>query len=282
MTVENLPPANPADTGNPPPPADPNAAWVAPDWIKEAPAELQAVVKAKGYQTPLDVVKAYDHAQRAIGAEKIVLPKDGVWDADARAKLGIPEAPEGYKVTRPEMPDGVPYDDKFEAAMLPVAHKLGITPQQLNGLVEAVTQHRLGEFGALAQTSKQAREAAESELRTEYGAAYDAKVEQARRAIAFAGGDQLTQAIEAAGVGNNPAFIRAWAKVGAMLSEDKLKSGQGGSFAMTPDEARNEIAKINAQMIDANSPLMSKNHPEHEMVLQRLSDLHRMAAGGKA
>lgn len=253
-------------------------AYTPPDWAKDATPELQAVLQAKGYKTPVDVLQAYDHAQRAIGADKIVLPKDGVWDADARQKLGIPAEAKDYKVTRPQMPDGVPYDEKFEAAMLPIAHKLGITPAQLNGLVEAVAQHRVGELQALGASGKEAREKAEGDLRREWGAAYDARVEQAKRAVEFAGGPELKQALDQLGLGNHPSLIKAFAKIGSSMSEDKLKTGQGGSFAMTPAEAKAELAKMDAQMSDPNSPLMNKSHPEHDLLIKRREDLFKMMA----
>src|SRR5204863_9435906 len=133
--------------------------------------------------SPADLAQAYAHAEKAIGADKVVVPRDGVWDAAARAKLGVPESADGYRVERPEMPQGVTYDESFEKAMLPVVHKLGLTPTQVNELVKAVSNHRLGEFQTGAQALTASRAEAEQALRAEYGAGYDAKVTVAARAV---------------------------------------------------------------------------------------------------
>jgi hypothetical protein len=110
----------------------------APDatWIGQLAPELRQLVETKGYRSPADVVQAYAHAQRAIGAAKIPAPRDGVWDEVARERLGIPGEPAGYQLARPQLPEGVPYDEAFEQAALPVAHKLGLMPHQVQGLLD--------------------------------------------------------------------------------------------------------------------------------------------------
>src|SRR5262245_51787323 len=102
-----------------------------PEWAQDLPPDLKSMVQSKGYKTLADLAQAYGHAEKAFDAESLVVPKDGVWDAGARAKLGIPERADGYRVNRPAMPPGVGYDESFERSMLPVAHKLGLMPAQV-------------------------------------------------------------------------------------------------------------------------------------------------------
>lgn len=246
------------------------------DWTTQLPPELKAVVEAKGYKQPSDVLTAYVAAEKMIGADKIVAPKDGVFtDPATRAKLGIPEKADGYKVQRPELPAGIPYDEKFEAKMLPVAHALGLTPQQVNGLVKAITDDRLAGLTELASGRVASEQETANALKTEWGKAYDVNLQNAARAARFAGGDELIKALDESGFGNNPHLIRAMSKIGRMLGEDTLKTGQAAGFNLTPDEAKAEYAKL------MNTPAYTdKRNPEHAATVSRVKQLFEQAFPG--
>ena len=244
-----------------------------PDWIAALGPELKGVVDAKGYKTPADVVQAYMHAQRAIGADKIVLPKDGNWDEEARQKLGIPKDSTGYTVKRPEgLPRGLAYDEGFEKAALPVAHKLGLTPAQVQGLVEFYTGYQAEGFTVASSANQKALEDAAAALKTEYGTAYDAKIAQAKRAALHFGGQPLVDVLNSSGFGNNPDVIRAFAKVGALMTEDQLKSGQSAGFNLTPAEALSEANKL--RMTEA---YLKADHPEHAALVAKVQTLFEQA-----
>lgn len=246
------------------------------DWVSSLTPELKQLVEAKGYKTPADVVQAYAHAQRAIGADKIPLPKDGVWDEVARSKLGVPREPGGYKLQRPELPQGVAYDEAFEKAALPVAHKLGLTPSQVQGLLDFYAGHQ----SQSAQTAMRGRLDDETQaiglLQQEWGGAYDAKVGQAARAARYFGGEPLIQFLNQSGMGNNPELVRAFAKVGSMMTEDTLKIGRSHGFSITPDEARREANKLMA-----SPAYTSRDHPEHGSVVEQVQQLFERAYSGE-
>ncbi|MBI1213963.1 MAG: hypothetical protein GC190_21080 [Alphaproteobacteria bacterium] len=241
---------------------------MAPEWTQNLPPDLRSMVETKGYKTPADLAQAYAHAERAIGADKVVVPKDGVWDQQARAKLGIPERADGYHISRPSMPAGVAYDENFERSMLPVAHKLGLTPSQVQGLVDAVTSHRLGEY----QSQSMAFHGREAEtvamLKAEYGQGYDAKIQQASRAVRHFGGDEVIQILNESGYGNHPALIRMMAKIGGMMTEDSLKVGRGAGAGLTADEAQVEYKKLMA-----SEAYRRGDHPEHADVVRKVQQL---------
>jgi len=240
----------------------------APEWTQNLPPDLRSMVETKGYKTPADLAQAYAHAEKAIGADKVVVPKDGVWDNQARTKLGIPENADGYRINRPSMPVGVTYDENFERSMLPIAHKLGLTPTQVQGLVDAVSSHRLGEF----QTQSQATYGREAEtvamLKAEYGPGYDAKIQQAARAVRHFGGDDVIQLLNESGYGNHPALIRMMAKIGGMMTEDTLKVGRGAGLGLTADEAQVEYKKLMA-----GEAYRRADHPEHADVVKKVQQL---------
>lgn len=241
-------------------------------WTATLSPELRQIVEAKGYKTPADVVQAYAHAQRAIGLEKIPLPKDGVWDEVARAKLGIPREPGGYKLARPELPQGVNYDEAFEKAALPIAHKLGLTPAQVQGLLDFYAGHQAQSFQGVMRNRVEEETQSAGLLRQEWGGAYDAKVAQAARAARYFGGQELIEFLNQSGVGNNPELVRAFAKIGSMMSEDSLKIGRAHGFSITPEEARREANKLMASPAYTN-----RDHPEHASSVEQVQQLFERA-----
>ncbi len=242
------------------------------DWTASLTPDLKQLVETKGYKSPADVVQAYAHAQRAIGADKIPAPKDGVWDETARAKLGIPRSPDGYELRRPDLPQGVTYDEAFEKAALPVAHKLGLTPSQVQGLLDFYAGHQSQSF----QSSLKGRIDDETQsvglLQQEWGPSYDTKVAQAARAARYFGGQPLIEFLNQSGVGNNPELVRAFAKIGSMMTEDSLKIGRAQGFSITPEEARREAQKLMAKEAYTN-----RNHPEHAATLEHVQQLFERA-----
>jgi len=256
-------------TGATPPPASDN------NWVSSLTPELRNVVEVKGYKTPADVVQAYANAQKAIGADKIVLPnKDtGEWDADARTKLGIPADATGYKIERPaELPQGMAYDERFEAAALPIAHKLGLTPHQLKGLFDFYTGYTSENYKNAMQEAGRLKDEAASLLKKEWGTSYDVNTQRAQIAAKHFGGDALVQFLNASGLGNAPELIRAFAKVGSQMTEDQLKVGQSSGFGLTPEQAQREAKKLMA-----SEAYQKRDHPEHAEVHEKVAALFSQA-----
>lgn len=242
------------------------------EWTSTLSPELRQIVETKGYKTPADVVQAYAHAQRAIGADKIPLPKDGVWDEVARAKLGIPREADGYKLNRPELPQGITYDEAFEKAALPVAHKLGLTPAQVQGLLDFYAGHQAQSFQSVMRGRTEDETQSVGLLQQEWGPTYDAKIAQAARAARYFGGQQLIDFLNQSGVGNNPELVRTFAKIGSMMTEDSLKIGRAHGFSITPDEARREANKLMASPAYTN-----RDHPEHGSIVEQVQQLFERA-----
>jgi hypothetical protein len=242
------------------------------EWTSALTPELRQLVETKGYKTPADVVQAYAHAQRAIGADKIPLPKDGVWDEVARTKLGVPREPGGYKLDRPDLPQGVNYDEAFEKAALPVAHKLGLTPQQVQGLLDFYAGHQAQAFQSVLRGRVDDETQSVGMLQQEWGPTYDTKVAQAARAARYFGGQQLIDVLNQSGFGNNTELVRAFAKIGSMMTEDSLKIGRAHGFSISPDEARREANKLMASPGYTN-----RDHPEHGSIVEQVQQLFERA-----
>jgi hypothetical protein len=246
------------------------------DWTTGFPDDLKSFVTAKGARSAADLATAFAKADTDAAA-LIPPPKDGFWDDAARAKLGIPAKPEEYKLTRPKLPDGMPYDEALEAAALPIAHKLGLTPPQLQGLVDFIAIHRAGETEQVLGAWQAETEAASEALRKEWGANYDRQLSLAARTAKRVGGDELMTALNDSGFGNNPHLVRAFAKVAGLIGEDTMKS-DGTPTAPAGDAALAEIARIQGEALkDPKHPWINASHPEHETTLERMRALFAAA-----
>ena len=110
-------------------------------------------------------------------------------------------------------------------------------------------------------------------LKQEWGHAFDRKIEEGQRAVAFLEqtAPGLSEALDATGAGNHPAIVRVFQALGANLNEGEGFAGtQSGNSGMTPYEARMQIEEMQ------NNP----QHPYHsgdEMALDRYLELHRFA-----
>lgn len=243
-----------------------------PEWLgKEAAPEIAAWVKTKAYPNAYEVAKAAFNSEKLIG-NNIAPPKDGKWSPEALKALGVPEKPEGYQIERPQMPEGVPYDEAFEKAMLPVVHAAGLPPSVVNQLIQAVTAHRLAEHQNIALANETAMKEGETALKTEWGNAYPDKLRQAGRAALALGGSEFIAHLNAKGLGNDPIVLKTFAKLGDMMGEDVLKSGVSAGSGITPADAKAEIAKL-----QTDEAYLKREHPGHADAVKKMEALYAAA-----
>ena len=74
-------------------------------------------------------------------------------------------------------------------------------------------------------------------------------------------------------LGNNPQFIRALNNLASNFSEDSITADQTSSGAMTPQEAKSEIAKL--QM--PGTAYWDKLNPNHQQAVEDVANLYKMA-----
>lgn len=240
-------------------------------WRDSLPAEIREAPSLGKYQDVASLAKGYVEAQTLIGRKGAIIPKEGDGPevtAAFRQAMGVPDKAEGYEIKVPDgLPEGV-WNDAAAGQFRTWAHELGLTPAQAQGLAERYAQ--MG--GAAVQ---QTAEATETELRKEWGVAFPAKVKAANDALRNIGGDELADYLKTSGLGNHPAMVRAWAKIGEGMGEDR-PAGMGTgrtSGVMTPSEAKAERMKI---MSDKTSAYWNRRDPAHRMTVDRVTDLMRM------
>ncbi len=309
------PPAEPAPAAPPPeaaprpaaePPAEPpkpNGAaarkWFEDEAISKDEREW---LTAKGLATddPKDALMRALKGYR-MGEQKLGKPPENMMDRPGKDQplaewmkanaetFGIPDKAEGYEIERPELPEGVEYDEGLEAKVREVAFAHGLPPAALTDLVKAYAEHVGGTVTGLTDELQAASQAMAAELKKDWGEHYNAKVQLARRAVDAvaeqAGFDgkalqNLNMALsEKAG---DAAVMRLFATIGEMMGEDSLQgAGRGeATLGTTPAEARAELQRLRAKDGEYAKAYAAGDLATVKRLQPRIDSLTRIAAGG--
>lgn len=248
---------NSAGGGDAPP------AFVAPEWAKGINVG-EDILKAPMFSTIKsmdDVVKGFYHAQKMVGADKIVVPTKNASADEWKnyyVKAGLPEKFDDYKVELPSSFENT----EFNAEFLKTAYENNIRPDQLQKITEMFDKSNdklVADYEAeqLAELKSSALA-----LKQEWGQGFEKQIARANRVIKHFGGDEMHAAIKSSDLANSPQFLKLMAKIGEkMTGEDSFQPGSTTTFGMTKDEAR---SKMNAMYGDMNGPYLNRDHAQHK------------------
>lgn len=261
------PPAAPAPA---PAAAPPPAA----EWWQALPESLRAdpnIAKFRDGRLE-DFAEAYRNAVKLIGASPDQVIKVGADDRmTALRKLGAPEKPDAYQFTPPE---GVPEELALGGALdwyREVAAKAGLLPEQAQAVYEAYVRKTAEMREAFIENVRQA----EASLRLEWGPQYDGNIAAAKKAVAALG---LQEVVAEAGLGANPAFIKAMVAVAKAMypAETGPTGGQGPVLPVDPVEARAEAKRLMEQAFQA---YRAGRREESAALQRRAAELFKRAVG---
>ena len=234
------------------------------DWKANLSDEIRADKSLENIKDIEGLAKSYVHAQKLVGSDKIPVPNkfatEKDWDA-VYEKLGRPADATGYKYDLPE-------DKNLDAEALnnfsTQAHKLGLLPGQANGVVQFYNEAMSKVQQEQDNVAVAAREASTSELKKEWGQAYDQKVSQAANLAQSVGANELLNANMADGtkLGDHPVMIKAFAQLAGKMGEDSITQSSGPTY-QTPAQLEKDIGELTAP----NSAYWDKNHPNHKIAV---------------
>lgn len=280
-------PPNPAANGaggapsvTPPPAANGTANQnVTFDWgkIKETlPGELRDDPNLGTITNVEGLVKSYIHAQKHIGANKLVIPDKHATPDDWKEvfkKLGNPEKLTDYKMN---LGKDVELDEEIVTKLTKVAHEKGILPWQLEEVLKNFVEigdkmHSDSTDKVMAQKQKEV-----DALKKEWGQHFDVEVRRANAAFKFLIPDPTErQQIIDLEIGTNPVMLKMLAKVSKLMKEDDFLGQGNAEFSGYTKEAALQRAKDIQG--DATHPYRNASHPNHKFAKDEVANLYKIA-----
>lgn len=249
------------------------------DFYNMIPEDLRDHPSLSPIKDVANLAKSYVNAQQLIGADKLAAPKNPS-EEQLNAiynYLGRPEEASAYEVAV----DGNIITEDAANAYKDVAHKLNLTPQQANGILEYYKSLAQNTQEQAVQNIEYQREQVENDLKKEWGQAYEQKISGAGQVLKQYGNPEMLewQLADGTKLGNHPEFIKAFANIAdfrqSVTSEDTISNATASSV-MTPAEAE---AEVNAIMSNPKDPYWDKNSIAHQKQIERVQELYGMIHG---
>jgi len=214
------------------------------DWRSSIDQEIAGDPSLADIKDLNGLAKSYINAQKMVGADKIVLPGAEASEDEMNEFYNRLGRPEKYEFDKVELPDGFDHSEPMDNAMKQLMHETGLTNAQANKLYTGYLQYLGNEYNEAVGQNDQMRSEWNTQLKKDLGKAFDESVDLSQRAAKELGGEELLKWFDETGQGDNPMFVKLFAKVGKMMSEAGAEPGEVRSFEMTPDSAQQEIARL--------------------------------------
>ena len=250
------------------------------DWKASLPEDVRADPSLTDIKDVDNLAKSYINGQKLIGKNRIALPDDKATDEEWSSfysSVGRPEKSAAYQFgERPALPEGLEYDEAFESNFRDLSYKAGLSSAQAKAIYDGYHDYisKKSELEGKNQTTQ--TDEWVTSLKKEFGKAYDERIDLATRAVHAYGDDGLKKWLDDTGMGNNPMFVKLFAKVGEGVAEGKSDTASARAFTMTPDQAKQEIARYNrdSTFMEAYS---SGDHTGHQAALDKMNSLYKLA-----
>lgn len=249
------------------------------DWRASLDETLRADPTLADIKDLNGLAKSYVHAQRMIGKDKITIPQEGAdpteWDGFYE-RLGRP-GDGNYKLDPTGlMPADLPFDPQVLDRFKKVFHSAGLSQKQAEGVFKNYLQY-VGEVHANNQQGVESqRQEWVNTVKKEFGRAFDERVDLAVRAVETFGGTELVQWLDQTGMGDHPMFVKMFAKIGQQMQEALASPNQSRGWTMTPDTARQEIARAQRDT-EFMKAYMTPAATGHAEAVKKMQDLFSFA-----
>jgi hypothetical protein len=262
--------SQPSQSGTTPP-----AGAASTDWTTGLNDEMKGYVQNKGFKDPSSVLDSYKNLEKLMGTpkERLLRLPENMEDQQAMgeiyAKLGRPNSPDDYKIEADKQ-NGNPEFAKF---LKNTFFENGLTTKQALGIVNKWNEMQTSYTKQVQEQQSAQNEQQMNNLKKEWGAAYEQKVNVAKRAARDFGVapeviDHLEKAMGFSGV------MKFFDTIGSKLGEaDYVSAGQNNnSFAMTPEAARNKL-----QALKSDPDFVKRYAAGDHTARAEMERLHKMA-----
>ena len=235
------------------------------DFLSGLGEELAGMKALQNFKTAEDLAKSYLNANQLLGKRMADLSAE---DAAHLASLqGKPQDASEYK-----LPEGLPEEtmDWYKGAAL----KAGLTQDQAKMVADEYIMLEQAKMESIATEDKLRSEEWVGELQKEFGSAFDKQIETAKRGLKAFGGDEVVDIMNRTGLGDNPAVVKMFAKIGRELLEDSVvHADKANVFGVTPEEAQKQINALRGNP-DFNAAYFDARHPGHKQAVAQMKELY--------
>lgn len=245
------------------------------DWLAALPPELSSDPSLQHIGSVEGMAKSYINAQKMVGAEKLAIPGNWATDEDwdlVYNKLGRPEGAGDYDLGEAEGD----LADWFRDA----AHKSGLSTRQAAAIAEKYSEFSSQSDVMSEEAMNSSRADVETDLRKEFGGAFDDKMARANELLREFDAPDLTEIKLADGsqLGDNPELVKFMVRLGDYVAEEISEDGLAGRNSR-PGTTDEDLQSRVAEMTAKNSPYWEKQHPEHDRVVNEVLRLREQLTG---
>ena len=164
----------------------------------------------------------------------------------------LPESADQYGIDYPsDFPDNMRDTDTL-SAFKTLAHELGIPADTAKKIFDFDISRSIAAQSKALDLEKEketkaveAKTAAETELKTNWGDSYDANLALTLKAVEAFGGPDFKKHLDDTGLGNHPLMIKTFHAIGKAMSEDTLHASEGNLKGSRPtDDAGRPMLKF--------------------------------------
>jgi hypothetical protein len=250
------------------------------DWKNSLPEDLRGNASLQNINDIQSLAKSYVHAQSLVGADKIVIPKEGAapeeWNSFWK-KVGRPDDAKAYNLNRPENFPDQAFDAKMLEHMQGIFHETGLSSRQAETLYNKYMAYVAGEYETSQKEFSQQTEQSLEKLKADFGSEYNVKLAAAQRTLQKFGSPELVQYLDNTGLGNSPELIKLFSNIGLSISESTAVDGESRGYSqVSPQQASAEIDTLR-QDSEFIKLISNKNGTGHREAVKRWQNLHALA-----
>lgn len=250
-------------------------------WQDRLTADLKGALEAKRFANDdkglVDMATSYLNLEKLVGQDKVPIPKDANdkegWERWSKA-MGVPSEPTGYNFEDIKYPDNMKGKEVNKAEFSQVAHQLRLTPTQAAGLWKVYNDSNISGYQKQLGTMQDRLQKMVTNLKSEWGAAYETNVEIGQAVISQFSDDQDMNDFITSQMLSDPRGVKFMKKLGEQFAENTTSDFNIKRFSLTPAEAKSELEKMRS---DVNGPYFNRakkfTQAEQDAAIERHNNL---------
>lgn len=182
-------------------------------------------------------------------------------------RLGRPQDPDKYDLSGivPET-----FNQSLVDEFRKKAHENGMSNEGARKMAEWYRDVELRQVETMQKARQEQSDMNILQLKTEFGVKFEEEVNNARKALDAYTDKDFRKYMDESGLGNHPALVKAFAKIGRELSEDRLVQSETATKMAQDDQLRrSEILRLRA-----DKQFMDKYRRGDPSAVQRLNRLY--------